>query len=32
MNESKLDLSPAVMQFGDKDPEPVAVPGITDLI
>jgi predicted dehydrogenase len=32
MNESKLDLSPPVMQFGDKDPEPVAVPGITDLI
>ncbi|MBR9997597.1 MAG: Gfo/Idh/MocA family oxidoreductase, partial [Cyclobacteriaceae bacterium] len=32
LNESKLDLSPAVMQFGDKEPEPVAVPGITDLI
>jgi len=32
MNESRLDLSPEKMEFGDLPPEPVAVPGLTDLI
>jgi myo-inositol 2-dehydrogenase / D-chiro-inositol 1-dehydrogenase len=32
MNASKLDLSPEKLEFGDVNEEPVAVPGITDLI
>ena len=32
MNESKLDLAPEKMQFGDLPLEPVAIPGVTDLI
>ena len=32
MNESKLNLAPEKMQFGDIPHEPVAIPGLTDLI
>ncbi len=32
MNESKLNLAPEKMQFGDLPLEPVAIPGVTDLI
>lgn len=32
MDESKLDLSPEKMQYGDLPQMPVAVPGLTDLI
>ena len=32
MNASKLDLSPAKMEFGDCPLEPVATPGVTKLI
>ena len=32
LNESKLDLSPAKMEFGDIPRRPVAVPGITKLM
>jgi len=32
MEASKLDLSPQRLEFGDVTEEPVAVPGITDLI
>ena len=32
MNESKLDLSPEKMKFGDLSREPVAIPGINELI
>jgi predicted dehydrogenase len=32
MNASKLDLSPATMEFGDLPEMPVAIPGMTELI
>jgi len=32
MSASKLDLSPAKMEFGDLPEMPVAIPGLTDLI
>ena len=32
MNESQLDLSPEKMAFGDIEREPVAIPGITELM
>ena len=32
LNESKLDLSPENMKFGDMERRPVAIPGITQLI
>lgn len=32
MNESQLDLSPKKMEFGDLSREPVAIPGITELM
>ena len=31
LNESKLDLSPENMEFGDMERRPVAIPGITQL-
>jgi hypothetical protein len=32
MNASRLDLSPERLEFGNTIEEPMAVPGITDLI
>jgi hypothetical protein len=32
MQASKLDLSPAKMEFGDLPEHPPAIPGVTDLI
>ena len=32
MNESKLDLSPDKMEFGDLPELPVPMPGVTELI
>ncbi len=32
MNESKLDLNPGEMEFGDLPDMPVAMPGVTELI
>jgi len=32
MNESKLDLSPDKLEFGDMEIRPAAIPGVTKLL